>query len=166
MLMMSRQSTWLLSGAVSALTLVLAVFATAAPEGTLAAVAAGGSRIDFQPVGSFQCLQLTITGPDLAFEKSFDSPASPSFELPYPAADGAYRWQLSRADHACGARAGVESSSPSSTAQADDHNGRPGKNGGRPQRIASGPYEQSGSFRVSKGSIVMPSNVSEGGRKR
>jgi hypothetical protein len=152
-----RQSTWRVLVAVSALTLVLAAASVAAPEGTLAEPSAAGSRLDFRPLASFQCLRLTVTGPELTFEKAFGSGAYPSFELPSGAADGTYRWQLTRSEQACDAKPETVASSD----EEDDTNGRSRGLGGRAPRKASGPYVQSGAFRVTNGSIAIPSDLIE-----
>lgn len=153
---------------------VLAGWASAA-ESPLAEVTVGGSRVDFRPLGTFGCLQLTVTGPDVTIEKQFGAEASPSVELPYPAPDGAYRWQLSRLDQACstpeGKTPGVTAPAPGilpapPPAAADDHNGRAAAKHGKPDRTASGPYQQSGGFRVANGTIVIPSNAVEPGGKK
>jgi hypothetical protein len=141
-----------------------------AADAPLVEITAGGSRVDFRPLGSFACLQLTVTGPDLTFEKAFDAGTSPVFELPYPATDGHYRWQISRSDQACGAKAPKATSaaivSGPNGAQ-DDKNGRAAARQGRPDRAPSGSYSQSGGFRVTGGSIALPSNAPEGfGRQK
>jgi hypothetical protein len=118
--------------------------------------------VDFRVVVSAECLQLTVTGPNLTVEKQFDQGTSPSLELPYPAADGAYRWQLSRSDNRCGAKA---PKAPASNLP-DDGNGRSGALHGRPERVPVGPYLQSGGFQVANGTIVPPSNATEPGRKK
>jgi hypothetical protein len=159
--------------------LAIAFARSAASEPVLAEITTGSSRMDFRPVASFGCLQLTVTGPDVTFEKQFGPETTPRIELPYPATDGSYRWQLARLDQACTEEQAktapsvappdpfgvTRTTAPAPTAP-DDSNGRAAARKGRPERAASGPYQQSGAFRVANGTIVVPSNAPEPGGKK
>jgi hypothetical protein len=165
---MSFRRTWWVFAVVPFLS-VPSPLAAATAKDPLANVTAGGTRIDWLPMGSYECLQLTVTGPDVTVERKFPAGESPSFELSSLPADGSYNWQLTRSDESCAPRSKPQAAAPDLEALAlaapkhdpEDSNGRSAALRGRPQKSPEGPYLQSGTFQVEKGTIVVPRNVQE-----
>jgi hypothetical protein len=173
--MRSATPAYLRSSIAALVALALPMAAHAQHDGTLATTSVAASRVYWSPVVGYGCLDLTVTtpNPDQTFQKSFASGEYPAFELPAGSPDGAYRWRLTRSDDACRKpdAAGTAKNAPttnavSATSSADDGNGRSAERHGRPDRIPSGPYSQSGHLRVTQGSFVVPSNATERGGSR
>lgn len=173
--MRSATPVYLRSSIAAIVALALPLAAHAQHESTLATVSVAPSRVYWNPVVGYGCLDLTVTtpNPDQTFQKSFASGEYPAFELPAGSPDGAYRWRLTRSDDACRKpnAAAASTNAPSTSAvnaasAADDGNGRSAERRGRPDRAPSGPYSQSGHLRVAQGSFVVPSNATERGGVR
>ncbi len=114
----------------------------------VAAVSAGGTRIDFQPAASYERLVLTVATPEGAVvRREFAATESPFFELGAASRDGGYAWELRAA--------------PALSAQQRERLAaarRGGQEGAAAARRTLGfdpdQLVQSGSFRVVGGQIV------------
>ncbi len=134
------------------LTLVLVLTAGAASANELPArVNMGASSVDWQPLGQFASMSLTITGPGgFAYHQTFAQGESPLFNIFDKAgqalADGGYNWEL-RATPVL---------SPAQRQQMEATRGELGR------KSAPG-MTQSGFFRIAGGALVVPGAESIGG---